>query len=87
MLAGLYFRKLCIQADMRALAILFFILIFFSGIASAGDEVQINEQLQNGGAVHLQSGIYNIEGSIQIHSNTVLTGEPDTILRVSPNAG
>jgi len=72
---------------MRTLAILFFILIFFSGIASAGDEVQINEQLQNGGAVHLQSGIYNIEGSIKVHSNTVFTGEPDTILRVSSSAG
>jgi|NGEPerStandDraft_8_1074529.scaffolds.fasta_scaffold114860_1 hypothetical protein len=47
MLAGLHFRKLYIQAGMRALAVLFFILIFFSGIASAGDEQQINEQVED----------------------------------------
>jgi hypothetical protein len=64
-----------------------FFLTFSSGVAIAGDEIQINEMLKAGGAVHLQSGIYNIEGSIQIHSNTVLTGEPDTILRVSSSAG
>src|SRR5665647_906854 len=72
---------------MRLLVMALFFLTFSTGLALAGDEVQINERLQNGGVVHLQSGIYNIEGSIKVHSNTVLTGEPDTILRVSPNAG
>ncbi|HEY5575973.1 MAG TPA: right-handed parallel beta-helix repeat-containing protein [Clostridiaceae bacterium] len=43
--------------------------------------------LKAGGVVHLASGVYNIEGSIKIHSNTVLTGESDTILRVSSSAG
>jgi len=56
---------------MKLLPALLLFLVFCTGTAGAGDEVQINEQLQNGGAVHLQSGIYNIEGSIKIHSNTV----------------
>jgi hypothetical protein len=64
-----------------------FFLTFSAGVAVAGDEVQINEMLKAGGAVHLTSGVYNIEGSVQIHSNTILTGEPDTILRVSSSAG
>ena len=67
------------------MALLF--LIFSTGVAAAGDEVQINEQLKTGGAIHLASGVYNIESSIKIHSNTVLTGKPDTILRVSSSAG
>jgi hypothetical protein len=77
-----------LSADMK-LNCLFSILFFisFSGIAAAGDEVLINQQLQQGGVIHLQAGIYNIEGPIKIHSNTVLTGEPDTILRVSSSAG
>ena len=55
-------------------------------IASAGDEVSINKLLESGGSVHLPSGIYNIEGPIYIKSDTVFSGEPDTILRVScPN--
>ena len=67
-------------------AILFF-LVFSTGLAGAGDEVSINEQLKAGGNVHLQEGIYNIEGPIYIHSNTVFSGEPDTILRVSATSG
>jgi hypothetical protein len=61
-------------------------LVLFTGIASAGDEQMINKQLSVGGTVHLQQGIYNIEGPIYIKSDTVLSGEQDTILRVScPN--
>jgi len=64
-----------------------FLLIYSSGIAAAGEEQQINEMLKNGGNVHLNSGIYNIDGPIIIGSNTVLTGEPDTVIRVDPNSG
>jgi len=64
-----------------------FFLTFSVGVAVAGDEQQINEMLKAGGVIHLASGVYNIEDSIKIHSNTVLTGEPDTILRVSSTAG
>jgi len=64
-----------------------FFLLLLSCTVSAGDEVSINQQLQQGGRIHLASGVYNLEGPITIHSNTILTGEPDTILRVSSSAG
>jgi hypothetical protein len=61
-----------------------FFLVFFTGIAHAGDEQQINERLKAGDIIHLASGIYNLEGPVIIpHSNITLSGEPDTILRVS----
>jgi parallel beta-helix repeat protein len=61
-------------------------LVVFTGIAAAGDEVQINEALANGGNVHLPSGVYVLEGPVIIHSNTVLSGEGGTILRVSSSS-
>jgi Right handed beta helix region len=71
---------------MKMLPAFLLFLVLFTGRASAGDEVQINEQLNAGGNVHLQQGIYNIEGPIFIKSDTVFSGESDTILRVScPN--
>jgi hypothetical protein len=61
-------------------------LVLFTGLAQAGAEQQINERLKAGGNVHLPTGIYNIEGPIYIKSDTVFSGEPNTILRVScPN--
>ena len=72
---------------MKQLTYIFLFLILLSPIASAGDEVSINEQLKNGGNVHLPSGIYNIEGPIYIKSDTVFSGESDTILRVSCPSG
>lgn len=63
-----------------------FLLLFFTGGAMAGDEIRINQALANGGNVHLASGVYNLEGPVIIHSNTVLSGEPDTILRVSSSS-
>jgi hypothetical protein len=61
-------------------------LIIFTGIAAAGDEQGINQALNNSKEVHLQSGVYTLEGPIYIHSGNVLTGEPDTILRVSSSS-
>jgi parallel beta-helix repeat protein len=54
--------------------------------ALAGDEIQINQMLDQGGNVHLDPRVYNIEGPIIIHSNTILSGEPGTILRVSSSS-
>jgi Pectate lyase superfamily protein len=62
------------------------LFLLFSGLAQAGDETQINTLLENGGSVHLPSGVYNLEGPIYIKSNTVFSGEPDTILRVSSSS-
>jgi hypothetical protein len=74
-------------------------LLLFTGLAKAGveiaispsgssDQIIINNALETvyqsgGGIVYLSAGIYNIEGPIYIKSNTVLSGESDTILRVS----
>jgi hypothetical protein len=66
-------------------AIILFLLC--SGIAQAGDENSINQQLSQSSVVHLASGVYNIEGPIYIHSGNVLSGDPGTILRVDPNSG
>ena len=63
-----------------------FLFLIITGIARAGDEVSINNALANGGAVHLQSGVYTLENPIYIHSGNVLTGESDTILRVSSSS-
>jgi hypothetical protein len=80
-----------------SLAFLFF-LIFFSGIAGATDinlnpcnQNTINTALQTvydngGGTVYLSSGVYNIDGQIKIGSNTILTGSPDAIIRVSSSS-
>src|SRR5659263_760245 len=62
----------------------FFLL--FSGLAAAGAEQQINERLKAGGTVYLSTGVYEIEGPIIIGSNTILTGDPDAIIKVSPSS-
>lgn len=70
-------------------AILFFIT--FSGLAGAQelnpcDQNGINQALQNGGTVYLNAGVYEITGTINIHSNTILTGSPDAIIGVSSSS-
>jgi len=68
---------------LKLLPALLLFLVFCTGIASAGDEQQINERLKAGGTVYLKSGVYEIEGPIIIDSNTILTGDPDAIIKVS----
>jgi hypothetical protein len=51
------------------------------------DQNGINQALQNGGAVYLNAGVYEIKGPIIVSSNTALTGDPDAIIRVSPTSG
>ena len=68
------------------LIILSLVLVLSPCLAAAGDEQQINELLKNGGNVTLENRVYTITGPIYIHSNTVLTGGPDTIIRVSPSS-
>jgi hypothetical protein len=65
----------------KSLSIVFLIL-FFSGLARAGDEDSINKALSNNAYVHLQSGTYLLDSPVIINSNNILTGEPGTILQV-----
>jgi len=63
-----------------------FILLFFSGLASAGDEQTINSLLQQGGVIHLQHITYTISDSIVLQSDTILEGEPGTVIKLVDNA-
>lgn len=78
-----------------------FLFIFVSGIAEASqvnispsgssDQNVINQALESvsqsgGGTVFLNAGIYSIDGPIWISSNTVLTGDPNAIIRVSSSS-
>jgi len=56
-------------------------------IASAGAEVQINEQLRESGNATLSAGTYVITDSIILQDNSVLEGEPGTIITIPDNAG
>ena len=46
------------------------------------DEAGITKALRNHKHVHLRSGEYLIDDSVQINSNNILSGEPDAIIRV-----
>jgi hypothetical protein len=50
------------------------------------DQNGINQALQNGGTVYLNAGVYEITGTVNIHSDTVLTGSSDAIIKVSPSS-
>jgi len=78
----------------RLPAILIFFLIFSSGVAYAGGERislspdgthsnqnQINEALEKGD-VYLEAGVYEVDETIYIGSNRVLTGDKDAIIKV-----
>jgi len=78
-------------------------LLLFTGLAQAvaeialspsgsSDQIKINNALEavhqsGGGTVYLNPGTYDITGQIKIGSNTVLTGDPNAIIKVDPNAG
>jgi len=79
---------------LRLSAIIIFCLVFGSHVAYAGDEQitlspdgshsnqnQINEALKNGN-VYLNAGAYEVDDSIIIPPNRVLTGDSNAIIRV-----
>jgi len=78
----------------RLSAIFIFFIIFGSCVAYAGDEqiklspnnghsnqIQINAALEKGD-VYLDSGVYEVDNTIIIGSNRVLSGDPNAIIRV-----
>lgn len=76
------------------------IFIFLIDVASAGqiiyleptDENGINNALSKAGdssgflTVYLNAGVYEIKGPINVYSNTLLTGSPDAIIKVSSDS-
>jgi hypothetical protein len=68
--------------------LLFLFLLCFTGTAGAGtDQNNINQQLQSGGIVHLPAGTYTLTDSIVMQSNTILEGEPGTVITIPDHAG
>ncbi len=65
--------------------LLFFLLIFSSGLAGAGDEQTINERLKNGN-VQLEARTYVITSSIILQSDRTLEGVPGTIITIPDRA-
>jgi hypothetical protein len=63
------------------------LLLLLPGIAGAANQNYINQRLQKGGIIHLPAGTYVLMDSIILQSNTVLEGEPGTILTIPDHAG
>ena len=62
------------------------ILVYSVQLAQAGDEAQINEQLQNGNVL-LEARTYTLTDSIILQSDRVLEGEPGTVITIPNNVG
>jgi hypothetical protein len=66
--------------------LLFLFLLCFTGTAGAGADQNINQQLQQGGIVHLPAGTYTLTDSIVMQSNSILEGEPGTVITIPDHA-
>ena len=67
-----------------------FLLLSFlilPGIADAAGQDFINSQLQNSSVVYLPAGTYVLTDSIILQSNSVLEGEPETVITIPDNVG
>lgn len=67
---------------MRAIPVLL-LFIFSVGIAHAGDEQGISQQLREQKTVVLEAKVYMLEGPVLINSGNSLIGQPGTVLKVS----
>jgi hypothetical protein len=63
------------------------LLLFSQGIGGSPAQNDINQKLQQGGIIHLSAGTYVLTDSIILQSNTVLEGEPGTIITIPDHAG
>ena len=58
---------------------------------NSNDQIIINDALEavyksGGGKVTLNSGVYKVDNTVVIWSNTILTGAPDAVIMVSPTS-
>lgn len=67
-------------------AIILFMLLL-PGIAGAANQNDINQELQQGGRIRLPAGTYILTDSIILQSNTILEGEPGTVITIPDHAG
>jgi hypothetical protein len=56
-------------------------------VGASDNQDSINLQLQNSSIVHLPAGTYVLTDSIILQSNTVLEGEPGTVITIPDHAG
>ncbi|MDQ1252025.1 MAG: Disaggr assoc protein [Euryarchaeota archaeon] len=69
-------------------SVCFLICFISSGTAGASsDQNSINLKLKNDNIVHLQAGNYILTDSIILQSNSILEGEPGTVITIPDHAG
>ncbi|MFA6887822.1 MAG: right-handed parallel beta-helix repeat-containing protein [Fermentimonas sp.] len=81
------------KSTIKKLMFLFLVILYSVELAQAGEQItlspdgghsnqeQISKALEKGD-VHLSAGVYEIDGTIIISSNRVLSGDPNAIVRV-----
>jgi parallel beta-helix repeat protein len=67
-------------------AIILFMLLS-PEMAGAANQNDINQELQQGGRIHLPAGTYILTDLIILQSNTILEGEPGTVITIPDHAG
>jgi hypothetical protein len=72
---------------MKLLSASLLFLLVFAGRAGAMDQNDINQKLQQGGIIHLSAGTYTLTDSVILQSNTILEGEPGTVITIPDHAG
>lgn len=72
---------------MRTYSVFLLFLLLSSGIGGAANQNDINQQLRQGGIIHLPAGTYVLTDSIILQSNSTLEGEPGTVITIPDNAG
>lgn len=102
MFSRLSCKKVFFPANLIKIFALTLFFILSVGIAGAleitvnptganNDQTVINQALEDvknsgGGKVILNSGVYKVDNTVVIWSNTVLTGAPDAVIMVSPTS-
>jgi|GEM_PF-838781 len=95
-------KKVFFQAGLKGIFALTIFFVCCVGVAGAleltvnptganNDQTVINQALEDvknagGGKVYLNSGVYKVDNTVIIWSNTVLTGAPDAVIMVSPTS-
>ena len=95
-------QKMLLQAGLKCILALTVSLFFCVGVASAlelsvsptastSDQTTINNALEavhnsGGGKVYLNEGTYEVDNTVIIWSDTVLTGSPGAVILVSPSS-
>jgi len=100
MLSRLSRKKVLFQAGLKGIFALILFFVCLPGVTDAleltvsptgsnNDQTIINNALEavhnsGGGKVYLNAGVYKVDNTVIIWSNTVLIGSPDAVIMVSP---